>query len=80
MMTHALRFTGLALALSRPSAPGQSHGPLGFDPLSPVGAVALVLGMLTLRAAARSSAPYALAALPMLAAAGRNLFILSANP
>lgn len=86
-MIRALRLAGLALALSLAALgawavnqPSRPHGPIGFDPLSPLGALALAVGMLALRALARGPAVYAVAALLMAAAAGGNFFFYPPIP
>ena len=86
-MTRALRLAGLALALSLAALgawavnqPSRPHGPMGFEPLSPLGTLALTAGMLALRALARGPATYAVAALLMAAAAGGDFFFYPPIP
>ena len=82
-----LRLAGLALALSLAilgagtvNRPLRPHGPFGFDALAPLGALALALGMLALRAVNRIRAGFALAALLIAAAAGWNFYFYPPIP
>lgn len=80
-MLGALRWAGITLALAAASfggwtvnQPTRPNGPFGFGLASPVGLLALVLGMVLLRALARRPAIYGLAALLIALFAGYNFF------
>jgi len=80
-MLGALRWAGITLALAAASfggwtinQPTRPNGPFGFGVASPVGLLALVFGVVLLRAVARRPAIYGLAALLIAIFAGYNFF------
>jgi hypothetical protein len=80
-MIRALRWTGLVLALAIASfgawavnQPLRPHGPFGFSVASPIGALALAIGLTLLRALGRTAAVYGLAALLIALFAGYNFY------